>query len=336
MSVSYFGFGTRGVIFAGLFSFAAVATAQDVAPRASKVVESGSQETAVDVPVWDEMVSRSPWVFLGDSNTYAGGYVAILDAWIPHDLPSRPKLLNLGMSSETAAGTSEVDHPFKRPCVHERLDKVLAMTKPGVVFVCYGMNDGIYQPPNDENMAAYRAGMLKLAQAVKACGAKLVCLTPPIFEPEPVAAKGKLGPSENGRYAYFAPAENYDEVVKQQAAWCMRNEIGADLVIDVHRWMQAEKKERLKEDENFSFTGDGVHFGMEAHGLLAELILKRFSAPSEWQNAYPSKQAITAATKKMKLLRDAYLSATGKNRPGLPAGLPIWYAEQLVQRQNTP
>jgi lysophospholipase L1-like esterase len=280
--------------------------------------------------VWQELKSRSPWVFLGDSNTYSGGYVAILEAWIGQ-AADPPKLLNLGVSSETAAGTSEVDHPFKRPCVHERIDKVLSLLKPGVVFVCYGMNDGIYQPDSEENFQQYRRGMLELAQRVKASGAVLVCLTPPIFEPAPVAAKGKLGPSTDGRYAYFAPYEKYDEVLQHQAQWCLANEMQANMVVDIRSALIDAKVNRLKESPEFSFSGDGVHYGLEAHGVVADTVLRQLQAPQKLLDSYPSDELIVQSQKKMQLLRDAYLSATGKNRPGLPAGWPVWYAEKLAQ-----
>jgi lysophospholipase L1-like esterase len=294
--------------------------------EAESVSESKSQ--------WDELLDASPWVFLGDSNTYSGGYIAMLDAWLNSDQGSKPKvrLLNLGMSSETASGLSEVDHPFKRPCIHERLEKILTVTQPKVVFICYGMNDGIYQPPNSETQMAYEVGMLKLAKRIKQSGAKVICLTPPIFEPEPVAAKGQLGPSAAGRFAYFAPSKIYDETLGKQAAWCLKNEFFADAVIDIRSLLIEEKQRMQEENADFAYSGDGVHFGDVAHGLIAEKILATLGAPSAVIAQYPSAEALAAASKRMQLLRDAYLSATGKNRPGLAAGYPVWYAEQLAKQ----
>ncbi len=278
---------------------------------------------------WEELVSRSPWVFLGDSNTYAGGYVAQLEARLRSaKLPV--KLLNLGVSSETASGLSEVDHPFKRPCVHERLDKVLLMTHPRVVFVCYGMNDGIYDPPNAERMEAFKAGMKTLAEKVIASGSELIVLTPPIFEPEPVAAKGKFGPTDTGRYAYFAPYHRYDDVLEQQAAWCLSNELHATAVIDIRTLLKEHKQQRLAADPTFAYSKDGVHFGDEAHGLIAKQILTALHAPTELIEQEPTAAELSASVERTKILRDAYLSATGKNRPGLPAGVPVWMAEQIV------
>lgn len=292
-----------------------------------------AQTATSEENLWSALRERTPWVFLGDSNTYAGGYIAILDAWLASESP-RPKVLNLGVASETASGLSETDHPFQRPCVHERVSKVLSMTKPGVVFICYGMNDGIYQPPQAEVMQAYQQGMLALAEKVRASGALLVCITPPPFEAAPVKASGKLGPTREGRYAYFAPAADYDRVIQQQSQWCRENAMGAVKVVDIHVMLQHERELRREQTPSFAFSKDGVHFGSEAHALVAERLLIELGAPQDMLEQYPTNAQIEVSAKKMRILRDAYLSATGKNRPGLPAGLPIWYAEQLASQQT--
>ncbi len=311
----------------------------------SDFVPQGMQPTPAD---WNAWCQLSPWVFLGDSNTHAGGFVTHLDARMrapvgsgtiqsageqtQADKPAAAvRLINLGMPSETASGLSEVDHPFKRPCVHERLDKVLSMLQPAVVFVCYGMNDGIYDPPNAERLAAYRAGMEKLSAAIHASGAVLVVLTPPIFEPEPVAANGSFGPTPEGRYAYFAPYQRYDDVLEQQAEWCLENTLGAAKVIDLRSPLQAAKRLQLSADPAFSFSGDGIHFSDQAHAIIAQTILTQLGAPPQLSELTPSENQLSAAKRRMELLRDAYLSATGKNRPGMPAGLPPWQAEQLAE-----
>src|SRR5450755_2131668 len=86
-------------------------------------------------------------VFLGDSNTYAGKFIAYLDAYLCTRFPDkRFELINLGLPSETVTGLSEADHPYPRPNIHSRVDRALELTKPNVVVICYGMNDGIYSP----------------------------------------------------------------------------------------------------------------------------------------------------------------------------------------------
>jgi lysophospholipase L1-like esterase len=291
---------------------------------------------SADEVSWRALARGGQWLFLGDSNTYAGEYIAVLDALLrAGQMPgeqSPPQLLNLGVPSETASGLSEVDHPFKRPCVHERLDKVLRMLQPTVVFVCYGMNDGIYQPPSAENLLAYQRGMLELVQKIRTrTDALVICLTPPIFEPEPVAARGKLGPSDTGRFAYFAPAGNYNETLRQQANWCMQNEFEADLVIDLHTMLENAKQQRQQTEPEFHYSTDGIHFGSAAHRLVAESIARELGAPGDLLQLV-NEELVDASKRHVLLRRDAYLSATGKNRPGLPAGLPIWYVEEMIRR----
>src|SRR6056297_631781 len=102
-------------------------------------------------------------VFLGDSITHAGGYITWVETQLRlQGVEPMPEFVNLGLSSETCSGLSEPDHPFPRPDVHERLDRVLAKTQPDVVVACYGMNDGIYHPFDEGRFAAYRRGIEEL------------------------------------------------------------------------------------------------------------------------------------------------------------------------------
>jgi hypothetical protein len=73
-------------------------------------------------------------LFLGDSITYAGGYVEYLDAFVTTRFPDQEhEFINLGLPSEGVTGLSEPDHPFPRPNVHERLDRALAKIRPDFV-----------------------------------------------------------------------------------------------------------------------------------------------------------------------------------------------------------
>ena len=102
-------------------------------------------------------------VFLGDSITYAGHYVDLVEAFLRLKNPGlRCEFLNLGLPSETVSGLSEPGHAggaFPRPDLHERLDRVLDQTKPDLIVACYGMNDGIYYPYGDDRAAKFQEGM---------------------------------------------------------------------------------------------------------------------------------------------------------------------------------
>jgi lysophospholipase L1-like esterase len=129
-------------------------------------------------------------LFLGDSITHAGYYVDQFAAYLAVRYPERKfEVLNLGLPSETVSGLSEPGHAggqFPRPDLHERLDRVLERIKPELVIACYGMNDGIYEPFDEERFAKFREGIERLRAKVAAAGARIVHLTPPEFDSEPI------------------------------------------------------------------------------------------------------------------------------------------------------
>src|SRR5947209_219100 len=114
-------------------------------------------------------------VFLGDSITYSGQYVEFLEAYLRvRDPAPHREFLDLGLPSETVSGLSEPGHAegqFPRPDLHERLDRVLAKTRPDLVVACYGMNDGIYHPFGEERFQRFQEGIRFLRGRAVASGA---------------------------------------------------------------------------------------------------------------------------------------------------------------------
>jgi lysophospholipase L1-like esterase len=160
-------------------------------------------------------------LFLGDSITHAGDYIALIEARLRLTGGPMPELINLGLPSETCSGLSEPDHPFPRPNVHERIGRALEKLRPDVVVACYGMNDGIYYPLSEERFAAYRSGINEIIAKVHASGAKLILMTPPAFDALPLKTKGKLLPVGAERYSWTAIYEDYDDVIRRYASWIM-------------------------------------------------------------------------------------------------------------------
>ena len=97
-----------------------------------------------------ETLAGKKAVFLGDSITQAGGYITFTEYYLDKLYPQKNfDIYGLGLSSETVSGLSEKNHAggaFPRPCLFERLGRLLERVKPDVVFACYGINDGIYKP----------------------------------------------------------------------------------------------------------------------------------------------------------------------------------------------
>ena len=126
-------------------------------------------------------------VFLGNSITYRGLYVSYVETYLTLKYPEKQfEYINLGLPSENVSGLSEPGHAngqFPRPDLHERLDRVLEMLEPDLVFACYGMNDVIYQPFDDSRFQKFRDGIRWMHDKVKGTGAMIVHLTPPVYDP---------------------------------------------------------------------------------------------------------------------------------------------------------
>lgn len=195
-------------------------------------------------------------VFLGDSITQAGGYVTFTAYYLEKLYPQKNfDIYGLGLASETLSGLSESNHAggaFPRPCLFERLGRLLERVKPDVVFACYGINDAIYLPLDPERFSAFRSGVTNLIRQGQAAGVKEIFLiTPPIYDLSPLP----------GQF-------NYDSVMTAYAAWEMSLKIPGVRVIDLHTAMRKARTARTG-----VFSGDRIHPGDEGHLLMAKTIL---------------------------------------------------------------
>ncbi len=269
-------------------------------------------------------------VFLGDSITQAGGYVEIIEAaLIAHDPVHPRRIIRLGLASETVSGLSEPGHAggaFPRPTLHERLDRVLEKSRPQLVIACYGMNDGIYHPLSDERTKAFQDGILTLRAKVAGAGARLIHLTPPVFDPVPI--RDHVLPA--GRDVYTQPYEGYNSVLDAYSAWLLAQRAGGWEVIDIHGPMNEALAARRRTDPAFTFAGDGVHAGEEGHVLMARAVLGAWglTVRDDGSPDHPQGAAILAAVRrKQAVLAPAWLSHVGHLRPGIAPGLPLAEAE---------
>ncbi len=196
-------------------------------------------------------------VVLGDSITQGGAYVSFLDYYLQRLRPQdRFEVYGLGLSSETLSGLSEAGHAggkFPRPCLFERLSRTLAQMQPDVVFACYGMNDGIYQPLDEKRFQAFKDGVTKLLDACAAAKVKRVVLvTPPIYDATTKAREF-----------------NYDTVLTAYAAWERTLTRPNVEVVDLHTPMRQARDARTE-----VFSRDHIHPGDDGHLLMARTILK--------------------------------------------------------------
>lgn len=277
-------------------------------------------------------------VFLGDSITYAGEYVEFVETALRiHDPAAPVEFFNLGLPSETVSGLSEPGHAggaFPRPDLHERLGRVLDQLKPDLVVACYGMNDGVYHPWNEARMARFRDGIERLRQRAGAAGAAVLHLTPPVFDPMPLA--GRTLP--DGRSEYPQPFEGYDTVLTRYSDWLNGRRSEGWQVVDIHGPMLRFLEARRRDDPKFALAGDGVHAGTQGHWLMARELLRREGLPPELGLAsepgalktwHPrGAEILTLVQQRQRLLKDAWLTGTGHVRPGMNRGRPLADAER--------
>jgi lysophospholipase L1-like esterase len=302
---------------------------------------SGSSPTSAADPPPLAGVRRV--VFLGDSITYSGQFIAYVEAFLRLREPELVcEFLNLGLPSETVSGLTEPGHAggrFPRPVLHERLNRVLEKTKPDLIIACYGMNDGIYHPFSEARFERFKEGMRFLRERAAAYRAKVLHVTPPVFDPMPI--KARTLPA--GLAEYRQPFEGYDEVLGRYSQWLLsQKEKGWD-VVDVHGPMQRYLAEQRKRDPSFRLAEDGVHINATGHWLIARDILLHWGIPAgEIANTISAEQVLRArpgglevlqlVQRRQELLKDAWLTATGHRRPDMQNGVPM--EEALRQSQE--
>ena len=283
-------------------------------------------------------------VALGDSITYGGGWVEWLETWMRLQNPgAQVEWINVGLPSETVSGLSEAGHAggaFPRPDAHERLARVLDQTHPDLVLVCYGMNDGIYFPYGRERAAKFEEGMRWVHARIEAAGAKVVHLTSPTFDPIPL--KGRTLPAGLDRYPQ--PYVGYDDVLGRYSDWLIAQRSKGWEVIDVHGPMRRYLDERRKREPGFALAGDGVHPSAQGHWLIAREVLRHWGAeaavvadetPNTLLATHPDGAAIADLVgRRQRLTKDAWLTSTGHQRPGMSRGVPLSEAARESGRLN--
>ncbi|HBQ65139.1 MAG TPA: lysophospholipase [Clostridiales bacterium] len=281
-------------------------------------------------------------VFLGDSITCGGLYIAYLKAFLmQRDYDDGLVLVNLGLGSETASGLSEPDHPWPRPCVHSRIDRALQESKPDKVVFCYGMNDGIYYPYSEDRFKAYKEGIQKLAERIRNFGADAVAISPPPFDALSYLARGgHLVPAGRDRYSYMNVYENYNQVIERYSDWILSRGALFSKAIDIYHPMVNHTRSRRMEYAEYR-SGDGIHPNPEGHWIMAGSILQDlFGIPAQ---GIPEPAAISKETEFFQLIREwqqilgaAWREHVGHTNPGRTKclALPeaIIKAEELESR----
>ncbi len=272
-------------------------------------------------------------LFLGNSITYAGNYITDVEVYLlTHHPDKKFEIINMGLPSETVSGLSEEGHAdgkFPRPDLHERLDRVLALTHPDIVYACYGMNDGIYLPFEETRFQKFKEGINWLHDKVIRSGAKIIHVTPPLYD----ELKGK-------KIGYANTLDKYaDWIIGQnkRAGWS---------VVDLHYPMKKFLEAHRKVDAEFKLTGfafaeDGIHPNETGHWIMAKSILL-YMGEKDVADKMDIRSAVAAhsngekifqlAAQRQLFMKDAWLTAAGHTRPGMKKGIPL--AEAIMKAKE--
>ncbi len=222
--------------------------------------------------------NRPTVLFLGDSITNDGRYISYMDRYFERHAPERrPTFVNRGVSSETVSGLSEPDHPWPRPCLHERLDQALAESRPDWVVLCYGMNDGIYYPLSEDRFEAYREGLAMAIAKAKGAGAKTIVVTPPPFDYASMRLQenSDSAAGAKGEYSYLRPYPAYnEEVLSAYKQWALSLAPEVDAVVNVHDPLLRDIEAARAADPSYRY-GDGIHPEARGHWIMAKTLLSR-------------------------------------------------------------
>lgn len=283
------------------------------------------------------LLSAKRVVWLGDSITYGGEWGEFAETWVRLQFPKTElEFLNLGLPSETVSGLSEAGHAggsFPRPDAHERLGRLLEKAKPDLIVACYGMNDGIYFPFGEDRFRKFQDGIKRLRERAAHEGVRVIHLTPPVFDPQPLAGRTLSA----GRDAYPQPFEGYNGVLDRYADWLVGQRTNGWEVVDIHGPMNRFLAEQRRTNPQFLLAGDGVHANTQGHWLMARELLRHWGADATVVNAdqpeallksHPrGADVLKLVQQRERVLKDAWLTHIGHQRPGMSAGKPLAEAE---------
>ncbi len=254
---------------------------------------------------------------LGDSITYDGRWPTRVEA----ALLATPQfgdaeIVDFGIGSETVSGLSEPNHAggkFPRPCLHERLERILDAFHPTLILACYGMNDGIYLPLDPVRFQAYKDGIEKLKAAADAHHAPIIFITPPLHN----ADKPDSDPN------------HYDSVLDTYGNWLVSRRTDGWQVIDIRPDLKKAVSAEKATNPAFIYANDNIHPGDDGHRFIAESITRQLWPILKLQGtpAIPNNAGFTILFRRSSLLKLAWLTKTRHLRPGIPAGLPVEEAE---------
>jgi lysophospholipase L1-like esterase len=209
--------------------------------------------------------------YVGDSITHGGTYHSIVTLFYATRFPDRPiRFYNEGIGGDRASGIMSDEH--------YRLNADILGHKPTAASIMLGMNDvnrtdygaGKTGPEFEQKHAhyleLYHENMQKLIEALQKSGARLILITPSIYDEAPQFANGTAPEPTTGSNAALG------ECARQVREFAKQYHTG---LVDFWGEMNAVNAEQRKKDPLFSIVGPNrVHPGPVGHFVMAYAFLK--------------------------------------------------------------
>jgi len=206
--------------------------------------------------------------FFGDSITFQGGYIKLLQEHFSKSLTlSNVTLNNYGKNSETVSGLSEAIHDPSRPVLFDRLENTWSNNSYDLAFFCYGINDGIYHPFSMNRFKAFQDGVTRFIHFAEEKKTSVVILTPP-----PMRPLSRSDESERSQeYSWKNPYWNYGpEVMDRYRTYIMKIEHPiVRTKIDIYT--------PLSNKISASYDKDPIHPNAQGHRIIANTIIAQFN-----------------------------------------------------------
>lgn len=198
-------------------------------------------------------------VFLGDSITHQRLYTQYVEDFFYTRYPKmRLKLHNAGVGGAQAWDALA------------RFDQDVAAYQPKYVTILLGMNDGRYQPYNEEVYQTYRQDMTELLRKIEEIGATPILMTPTMFD-----ARAKRMKDNPNRPTPEATRELYNSVLAYFGTWLrdIAQQKGYGFV-DMWGPLNNITINERKSDPAFTLIEDAVHPGASGQVVMATAMIE--------------------------------------------------------------
>ncbi|MEE9141354.1 MAG: SGNH/GDSL hydrolase family protein, partial [Gammaproteobacteria bacterium] len=208
-------------------------------------------------------------VFLGDSITHQCLYTQYVEDYFFTRFPKlRLRLHNAGVGGAKAWDALE------------RFDRDVAAYKPKYVTVLLGMNDGRYQPYDEETFRTYHRDMTRLIGRIKAIGATPILMTPTMYDSR--AARLRQRPNRPN------PAQRlefYNSVLAYYGTWLREVAVESGFgFVDMYSPLNNFTLTTRKTNPNFTMIRDAVHPDPPGQVVMAYAILSDLGLPRQVSN----------------------------------------------------